>query len=288
MRTAAVVLALVAVLAVAATAQADDVTGAELRSLAERAAHDPAARARLARIDHVNGRPVDVARALRGATGAELAARLQTLSSRPLRAATRQDARRDAERVLAQHRFHEQALPRPLHGALAWIGRRLQPLGEPFTWLAAKLGGSDIALTILGIGVALAAALLAFLTARRRAAAAELLYFPDIDAAGLPASPAELERLAVVRERDGDFEGAVRLRFRAGLFGLDRAHAIRYRASLTTAELARSLRSDDFDDIAHDFDEIVYGGRPAVEADARAAREGWQRVLDRVRGRSGA
>jgi hypothetical protein len=288
MRAVALALALVAVLAGAATARADDVTGAALRSLAQRAAHDSAARARLVRVDRVNGRPVDVARALRGARGAELAARLQTLSSRPVGTASQLDARRDAERVLAQHRFHEATLPRPLHGALAWLGRRVQPLGRPFTWLAAKLGGAGVALAILGGAVAFAAALLAFLTARRRAAAAELLYFPDVDASGLPASPAELERLAAARERDGDFEGAVRLRFRAGLLGLDRARAIRYRASLTTAELARSLRSDDFDGVAHDFDEIVYGGRPALEADARAAREGWQRILDRVRGRKPA
>jgi hypothetical protein len=285
MRWTAVALVLVAALAGTATARADAVTGAELHALAVRAADDPAARTRLERVDRVDGRPVDVARALDGASGAELTARLRTLASRSAGTASAASARRDAERVLAQHRFHEQTLPRPLHGVLAWLGRRVQPLGRPFSWLARKVGGAGLLLTILGIAVALAAALLAFLTARRRAAAAELLYFPDsADGAG-SANPAELERLAAQRERDGDFEAAVRLRFRAGLLGLDRARAIRYRASLTTAELSRSLRSDDFDGVAHDFDEIVYGGRPAGAEDARAAREGWLRVLDRVRGK---
>jgi Domain of unknown function (DUF4129) len=288
MRWLAVALTVVALLvgaAGAAGASADEVTSAQLRALATRAEHDPGARARLARIDRVDGQPVDISGALAGAQGSALAARLRTLSHAGSGRVDAVAVRREARTVLGQGRFHEQTLPRPLHGVLAWLGRRLQPLGEPFDWLANKLGGAGFLLTILGAAVALVAGVFAFLTARRRAAA-ELLYFPDLADGGGPANPAELARLADQRERDGDYEGAVRLRFRAGLLLLDRARAIRYRASLTTAELSHALRSDDFDGVAHDFDEIVYGGRAAVEDDARAAREGWQRVLDRARGRS--
>ena len=286
MRLLALALVLAAALAGAATASAEGVTGAQLRALAARAAHDPAARARLDRVDRVDGRPVDIGRALAGARGQVLAARLRTLSAGASGRLDGVAVRREARAVLGQGRFHEQALPRPLHSALAWLGRRLSPLGRPFRWLARELGGADLVLTILGAVVALAAAVVAFLTARRRAAA-ELLYFPDLEDGGGSSNPAELARLAEQRERDGDYEGAVRLRFRAGLLLLDRARAIRYRASLTTAELSRALRSDDFDGVARDFDEIVYGGRSADEEDARAARDGWKRVLERARGRSG-
>ncbi len=283
MRWLAVALVVVVLPIAAAGARADAVTSAQLRALASRAEHDPGAHTRLDRVDRVDGQPVDIRGALAGAQGTALAARLRTLSHA---GAGRVDAvavQREARAVLGQGRFHEQTLPRPLHGVLAWLQRRLQPLGRPFDWLADRLGGTGFLLTILGAAVALVAAAFALATARRRAAA-ELLYFPDTDDGG-PANPAELARLADQRERDGDYEGAVRLRFRAGLLLLDRARAIRYRASLTTAELSHALRSDDFDGVAHDFDEIVYGGRAAGEDDARAAREGWQRVLDRARGR---
>jgi hypothetical protein len=211
-----------------------------------------------------------------------LAARLRLLAQ-PSAATSAGRAQRDARAVLGESRFHESTLPTPLHGAFAWIGRKLHWIGSPASWLASKLGiGTGWAVWLLGMAVALAAALIAFVTASRRAAS-EVFHFPGSDGVDPTATPAELERQAGERERAGDYEAAVRLRFRAGLLSLDRARAIRYRPSLTSGELSRDLRSDDFDGVAHAFDEIVYGGRPAQEADALAARDGWKQVLARVR-----
>jgi hypothetical protein len=288
MRRCLVALVLAASLAGTATATASaatasDRTGAELRALARQASHDAAALAQLERIDRVDGRPVDLGRALGGAHGATLAARLRVLAQ-PSGTTPAGDAQRAARAVLGESRFHEQTLPTPLHGAFAWIGRKLHWIGRPASWLGSQLGvGTGWALWILGMAVALAAAVLAFLTANRRAAAAEVFQFPASEGIDPGATPAELERRAAEREQAGDYEAAVRLRFRAGLLSLDRARAIRYRPSLTSGELSRNLRSDEFDGVAHSFDEIVYGGRPAQEADARAAREGWRQVLARVR-----
>ena len=53
--------------------------------------------------------------------------------------------------------------------------------------------------------------------------------------------PQALERAAEAAERDGEWERAVRLRFRAGLLRLDRRKVLVYRPSLTTGEVARAL-----------------------------------------------
>lgn len=61
-------------------ASAQSVTGAQVQDLAARAAGDPRALAQLRAVREVDGRPVDMARALAGAEGAGLASRLQALS----------------------------------------------------------------------------------------------------------------------------------------------------------------------------------------------------------------
>jgi len=282
MRRLVVALVAAASLAGAASAAADELSGAQLRALAQEALHDRNAQARLARVNRIDGRPVDLANALRGARGKALAARLRLLAQ-PAGGAAPSHARRDARVVLGESRFHDESLPHPLHGALAWIARKLHWIGRPYNWLGSRIGlGDPGLLTFAAVLVALIASLLAFLTASRRAGA-EVYRFPEVDGIDPEATPDELERLAVERERSGDYEAAVRLRFRAGLLSLDRARAIRYRPSLTSAELSHRLRSEDFDGIAHDFDEIVYGGRAALPDDAVAAREGWRRVLARGR-----
>jgi hypothetical protein len=95
--------------------------------------------------------------------------------------------------------------------------------------------------------------------------------------------PAELERAAEEAERSGDWERAVRLRFRAGLLRLDEARVLPFRESITSGEVARKLRSREFDGVARAFDEVVYGRRAALADDATGAREGWRRVLAEVR-----
>jgi len=132
--------------------------------------------------------------------------------------------------------------------------------------------------TVLAAAVVLAAGAVTTTTIRRRAVAIE-----RTRAAALPETedPRALERAADRAERDGDWERAVRLRFRAGLLRLDRRHVIDYRPSLTTGEVARAVGSPAFADVGERFDAIAYGGRPAAREDAEHARRGWAEVLGR-------
>ena len=54
---------------------------------------------------------------------------------------------------------------------------------------------------------------------------------------------------------------------------------IELRPSISTGEVARTLRSPDFDRAAARFDEVVYGGRPAAADDVDDARAAWDAVL---------
>ena len=79
--------------------------------------------------------------------------------------------------------------------------------------------------------------------------------------------PAALEREADRAAAAGEWETAVRLRFRAGLLRLDARELIEYRPSLTTGEVAAAVGSPTFERVGADFDAIAYGGRAAGEQD---------------------
>jgi hypothetical protein len=274
LRAAAGALAVVCLLA-PSPAAAEDVTRAELRQLVVQAEGDPAALARLRQVDAVDGVPVDMRRALNG----DVEARLRALAGGGAAASIPPAAAREqAEAILAERRFHEHVLPRPLAGVLTWIGERLQPLVDAVTYVADRFpGGSNAFWVALGALVAAAAAFVAVRLGRRRVAAAA--------ATGVlgrrpgAAGPDELERLAGEAERRGDHEAALRLRFRAGLLRLDAADRLDFRESLTTGAAARELRSAEFDRLARAFDEVVYGRRPPGPEDSVRAREAWRRVL---------
>jgi hypothetical protein len=272
-RAAAGALAVLCLLA-APVAAAEDVTRAELRQLAAQADDDPAALARLRRVDAVDGVPVDMRRALERDVEARLRALAGGGAAAPVPAAA---AREQAEAILAERRFHEHVLPKPLAGFLSWTGDRLEPLVDAVTAVADRFpGGSSVFWVLLGALVAGAAAFAALRLGRRRAAAVAATAGRERSA---QAGPDELERLAGEAERRGDHEAALRLRFRAGLLRLDAAHRLDYRESLTTGEAARELRSAEFDRLARTFDEVVYGRRPPGPADSERAREAWRRVL---------
>ena len=95
--------------------------------------------------------------------------------------------------------------------------------------------------------------------------------------------PETLERRAREAAARGEHELALRLGFRAGLARLDRRGVIELRPSLSTGQVARALRSPQFDGAAARFDEVVYGGRAAAAADVEAARAAWSAVLDERR-----
>lgn len=187
--------------------------------------------------------------------------------------------RAEAEDILEQRRFHGAELPRPFAGPLEWLGERLDPVAE---WLADLAdwapGGPAVLWTVLGALVIVAAAAVTGFTIRRRAVAIERERRAAVPAAE---DPRALELEADRAERDGDWDRAVRLRFRAGLLRLDRRRVLDYRPSLTTGEVARAVGSPAFAEIGERFDAIAYGGRPAEPEDAEQARRGWAEVLRR-------
>jgi hypothetical protein len=189
------------------------------------------------------------------------------------------EARREAREILDERRFNGADLPRPFAGPLEWLGDRLEPVLDWFDDLGQDVPGGPFALWLVLAGlVILLAGTVTSTTIRRRAIAIE-----RARAAALPATedPHALERAADRAERDGDWELAVRLRFRAGLLRLDRRRVIVYRPSLTTGEVARAVSSPAFSEVGERFDAIAYGGRQAEREDAEHARRGWAEVLAR-------
>jgi hypothetical protein len=271
---------LVAALALAlpGVALASDATSAQVRALAGRASQDPGALAELRRIDRVDGVRVDLGRALRGRPGRSLDARLRVLAGSAGAPGSAGSARDEARSILAQRRYRGSSVPRPLHGVLQWLGRKFSFVGRGFNWLGDRIPGGNRALwTILAALLVGGAVAIVSRLVRRRAA--EQLAGVEARRADRGIDPSELERLAVEAERTGDLATAIRLRFRAGLLRLARARAIPPRDSITTREVRRTLRLPEFDALAVDFDEIVYGGRDPREGDVEAARRGWPLVL---------
>lgn len=280
-----VALALVVGLLLApATVGAEPVSGSQLRTLAEQAGRgDSAARERLDRVTAVDGRPVALRDALDDAEGPALRERLRQIAAQaaPGAAPARPDAgaRTDAEDVLDQRRYTGTDVPRPFAGPLEWIGDRLDPIVD---WVDDRIdsipGPSDLAYLVLALLLLGAVALLGTRVLRRRDTRAAQARARGAHAAG--DDPAALEREADAAERAGDWERAVRLRFRAGLLRLDEAERLAYRPSLTTGDAARTLHSPAFDDLGRRFDAIAYGGAPADAEDANTQRDAWRRVLD--------
>jgi Domain of unknown function (DUF4129) len=287
-RPGRLVAALAATLALAAPApaHAETVSGRELIALGQSAATDPAARERLLAVDTVDGRPVDVRAALAGARGRDFAARTRSIAALAATAqvsTSRADARRRAAAVLSDRRYTGTGLPRPLHKPLEWLGDRIKPV---FDWINSRgedVPGGPVALWLaLSALIVAAASTITGTTIRRRALAIE-----RERAAALPEAddPHALEQAADRAERDGDYERAVRLRFRAGLLRLDRRRVLVYRPSLTTGEVARAIEAPAFAEVGARFDEIAYGGRAAERQDAEAARQGWKDVLTQAEAR---
>lgn len=275
------------VLWVARPVAAESVTAEQLEALAEQARRDVRALDRLRQVDTVGGRRVDLGRALAGAEGEVLEARLRALAGgaggggggqlAPSPAAARAEARR----ILAQRRFRPARTPRPLRGVLRRLGGWLRPVVEPLGRLWDDVSGNVLGRLLVVIAVIGIAALTSIRLVRRRTAAgvaprARSRRRREED-------PDELEREAERAERDGDFDLAFRLRFRAGLLRLDRAGVVPWRPSLTTGQLTRSVRSPTFERLASAFDEIVYGGRRAGPADLAVARAEWPTVLGEAR-----
>lgn len=280
MRPRALVTGLVVVglLLGASPGAAVEVDGERFRRLAERARTDPEALAELRSVDRVDGRPVDVARALEGADPDELAERLEVLAAGAgTDEVDAETLRTRAGAILASDRYRGTEERGGLDGLLrrvaGWFGdvARAVPLGAWLLW------GVVAAVVIAGT-----VALTRFLIGRRGA---------EVERAGRVGSPGReagedpraLERDARRAEQDGDLVGAIRLLFRAGFLRLDAEGALRVRPSLTVGEAARRLRMGTFDRLARLFDEVVYGGRAPSPKQVGAVRRAWERVLEEVR-----
>ncbi len=267
-------------------AGAEEVSGMELESLARRAGDEPAALDRLRRVDRVDGRSVDLRRAL-DAPAPRAAERARVLSSgsgsstATERGAGARSAADDARMTLAERRFHPRKDPRPLAGVLERIGGWFRPIGDPVGRVAEKAFDNPLGFAVVAGAVVLVATLVCVRVARRRTtrnlAAGRSSRRPT------PVDPAELERRADAAERDDDLELAFRLRFEAGLIRLHDAGRLRLKASTTTGEVLRTVPSPALGQLVTTLEEIVYGGRPAQAPDLAAARTGWARVLEEAR-----
>jgi hypothetical protein len=278
--TAAALGALALVLAPASVAR--EVTGAQYRALVRQAQDDPAALTSLRGVDSVDGRPVDVERALAGASGRELELRLRALRGAGGAAPGTGSAREDAARILDERRFQPESTPRPFRRPLEWLSAPVreagQALGRAVQFLASPLpGGESTFWVLLAVLVCIAAVVVATRIARRRGDVA--VDAGRVSERGPKLDPRRLEREAAEAERRGELELALRLRFRAGLVRLGLARVIPLRDSLTTGDVKRTLQQPDFDRLANTFDEIVYGRRSPEPSDVEDARAGWPRVL---------
>jgi hypothetical protein len=258
-------------------ALASEVSFAQLRALAARAAGgDQAALAELRAVSTVGGEPARIAAVLEAHSARQLTARLQTL------AATGQPARpsppaaqREAEAILSGRRFDKAPLKDPVQTVFDKIGHAL---GQ----LASDAPGGPVAFWVI-----VAVVILALTAAGVRRAMRRLDWHAAASAAreGIASqTPESLEREAQAAEAQGAFAEAVRLRFRAGLLLLGSRKLIDYNPAVLNSDVARRLHSPKFDALAGTFERIAYGGAAAGESDAAAAREGW-RELARESGR---
>jgi len=187
-------------------------------------------------------------------------------------------ARREAQHILSDGRFKSSSTPRPLRGPLKWIADRLNDVFGPIGRFLERVPA-----VVWWIFVAALVAFIVWMVVRvrRRRVTAPPASAARRGPAGNRAEDADaLEREADEAERSGDLERAVRLRFRAGLLRLGDRGVIRYRPSVMTGEVRRTLRSERFDGLAGTFEAVTYGGRTAEHPDVDAARREWPHVLE--------
>jgi hypothetical protein len=187
-------------------------------------------------------------------------------------------ARRAASQILAEGRFHQPHVPRPLHGLLAALGSVLQAplrgLDSLVATIATVFPGGVVGVWALFAALALAVGVAVSTRVARRGPAATAS-----PRATATQSAAELERLAAAAQDAGRLDQAVRLRFRAGLTRLSDGTTLAGAPTRPTIEIARALGSPPFDALARRFDEIAYGSSPATAEDVDQQRREWPQIL---------
>ena len=263
-------LAIVAIgLGAASPAAASEVSSAELEQLLASAPEDPAALARLQAVSSVDGEPLPAAELI-GSDPDLQAARIDELERRLDLDAASPAGDDVGERARELAGEPPPADPQEGEGEGSTGGE--SALGIP-TPLA-------LALAVLVIAIA---AFVAFRTGSRALPPLHDEWGADGEGGdGAEPGRRRLVRLAEEAERNGDWAQAVRLRFRAALARLGEIGALELRPSTTPSEAARRLHSERADSLTADFEQIVYGGRPALADDSAAAREGWPIVIEEV------
>lgn len=197
-------------------------------------------------------------------------------------------ARQTAREILDGSKFEEPRFPRPFKGVLEWMADLIRPVldllhdvfGPSIRALAGVPGGRFVLAAVAG---GLAGALVYWL-ARRRSRSA-VVRDGGAGLVDLRSDPAALDREADDAEAAGDHALAVRRRYEAGLLRLVRSERLVLRPETTPGAAARQVDRPTMDLLTSDFEEIVYGGRPAGGEDSLRAREMWADLLGAEVGR---
>ena len=176
--------------------------------------------------------------------------------------------------MLAEDRFQTDS-PRPLKGFFEWLADLL----PSFDWLDDLIPGPP---GVTWLGLAAVIGVLAWVLGRRvltrRIDTSEAAQAADgrraMTRARSSGSPPRPRRPASSRRRCGCDSAP-------GCCASTPHGAIDYRPSISTREVSRKLRSEDFDALALTFDDVVYGGRAAEDADVEEARSRWREVVKR-------
>ncbi len=203
-------------------------------------------------------------------------------------------ARQEAHQILSQPAYTgaHRSTPRPLAGLLHDIGHLLGDIfGPPYRWLVRTIFhpiGHGLHLAFGGwaplVGVLLvvvAGGLLALLAIRRRARIGR--HATDARQTSATADPSDLDAEADRLAAAGDFAGALRARFEAGLLRLERAGLVPDAAVRTAHEVSTRLGSPTFDHLVGRHQAVAYAGNPAGPADDEDARRNWPRVPGEAR-----
>ncbi len=189
-----------------------------------------------------------------------------------------------ARLILSDPRYAQDSpslLERILGPVYDWLERIIAFVMETFTrlleWLSRALNTD--AITLLGpILIVVVAAAGAWVLARRRAR--------DIERRAtierilkLGTDPADLEARAVGADEAGDHTEAIRLRFVAGLLRLDAEGSIEFYPGLSNGTISDQLDNPTFDRLAAQFDQVVYGRKPASRDDSVQAAADWTTML---------
>ncbi len=234
---------------------------------------------RLREISSVDGIPIDIDRILDGDFGDRRTRTLSLLFSPqgapPFSARLDPEtARSIASEVLEQSKFDvptESAFDRFLAQAQAW-------LAEALSRLVTALGGArNAGLIALAIVALCGLGGFAFLARRRTATIERTTNLERILAEG--GDPTDYERLATLADLEGRFSDSIRHRFVAGLLRLDMAGRINFRAGLTTGQVIDELGDERFAGLAHQFEDVAYGGRIATEEMRNRSIEEWGAIL---------